>query len=84
MHLVKKKAKEEIAQLEQELLSVIQAMEEATLSENVALALSEVENTHVGVLVCQMEMHGLRHQLSFQIGLTGDMFISVSIDAVIC
>ena len=42
MHLVKKKAKAEMALLEQELLTVIQAMEEATLSDNVAVALSEV------------------------------------------
>jgi|SouAtlMetagenome_1021521.scaffolds.fasta_scaffold160596_2 hypothetical protein len=42
VNLVKEKAKAEMEQLEQELLKVIQAMEEATLSDNVALALSEV------------------------------------------
>ena len=41
IELVKKKAKEEMALLEQELLAVIQAMEQSTLGENMALALAQ-------------------------------------------
>jgi len=41
VELVKKKAKEEMALLEQELLAVIHAMEQSTLGENMALALAQ-------------------------------------------
>ena len=42
MELVKQKAKAEMAQLERELMSVISAMENASLSENLAVAVSQV------------------------------------------
>jgi hypothetical protein len=42
VELVKQKAKEEMAQLEVELMCVIQAMEDASLSDNMAVAVAQV------------------------------------------
>ena len=51
MELVKQKAKAEMAQLERELMSVIQAMEDASLTENLAVAVSQVSLLRLWTLV---------------------------------
>jgi hypothetical protein len=67
MELVKQKAKAEMVQLEQELLGVIRAMEEASLNDNMALVLAQGVLTPEELAIIQKD--ALLEELNFDANL---------------